>query len=389
MTTTVIALIYNLLVFPLLFIVSHIAALFNPKIREGMAGRYRSNPAIRRFVKNRVNTDEVFLIHCASMGEFEHIKPFIRQLKQRLPHSRIVVMFFSPSGFGNVKGFPGVALFIYSPFDWWFPVVRLFKTLHPSAFIIAKHDVWPNQVWAAHRLGIPVFLINASLHGTSSRLKPFGRLIQRNIYKYITKIIAISAEDKENFRQLAPPERIIVAGDTKYEQVIYRMEESRRKKILPGEIYRGKTVLVAGSIWPEDEAVLIPALKIIKEKFTNSLFILCPHEPTPAHLEQLRDKILPLRSCLYSSIEKYSGEPIIVIDRIGLLANLYSLADVAYVGGSFKQNIHNVLEAAVYGIPVLFGPVNQNSREAQLLKEHGGAREVKGVEETAQVLGKL
>lgn len=391
MFTFVFALLFNLVVFPVLFTFYHLIALFNRKYRRGVIGRYQSFGKVSEFLETvDRETQDIFLVHCSSMGEFEHIKPFLRELKQRLPRSKTVVMFFSPSGYENVKSAPGVDLFIYAPFDGWFIVRKLFKKLRPRALVIAKYDVWPNQVWTARSMGIPRFLINASLYSASGRLRPIVRWFQRAIYQKLDLILTISDKDKGNYRKLSSPEKIVVVGDTKYDQVVFRSEESRKKVVLPESIRSGKRVFVAGSTWPEDEEHLIPAIRqIAADQQGNLLTIICPHEPTPEHIRQLGEELPPLKSCLYSQLEQYRGEPVIIIDQIGLLANLYSVAAVAYVGGSFKQNIHNVLEPAVYGIPVLFGPVNDNSHEAQLLKQVGGGIEIRSAQEIAAKLTQI
>lgn len=384
MATTFFAIFYNLFFFPLLFILAHLGAPFHSKIRKGLLGRYKTN----RILRKEIGSFPMFtlLIHCASMGEFEHIKPFIRSFKLQLQPSRIIVMFFSPSGYENVKQFPGVDLFIYSPFDWWLPVLRTFRIVKPSALIIAKHDVWPNQIWMANLLKIPCFLINASLHHGSKRLRPLSRVFHKMIYDKLSRIITISKNDRDNYQKLVQAEKIVIAGDTKFEQVILRMEESKKKKVVSEEISRNKKIIVAGSIWPEDEEQLLPAVKPLLEKYKDLMIIACPHEPTDFHVNGLKEKLLPVAGCLYSNLGGYTGEQVIIIDQVGLLANLYSIADAAYVGGSFKQNVHNVLEPAVYGIPVIFGPVNQNSYEAQLLKESGGGIEVHDPAEINDVL---
>lgn len=377
MITALYFLIYNLLVYPLAFAVFHIYALFNRKFRRGIAGRYRSFRRVKAFLHDLdQEKPEIFLLHCASMGEFEHVRPLLRALKSRRPESRTVVMFFSPSGYENVTSAPGVDLFIYAPFDWWWPVLRLFRALRPRALLIAKYDVWPNQLWMARRLNMPALLLNATLQRTSGRLHPALRWFQRTLYRRLTRILTISETDRDNYLRLARAEAVIAVGDTKYDQVISRAAESRKTPPLPPAVCQGKRIFVAGSTWPEDEAHLLPALRQLHRSYGDLLTVICPHEPTPAHLAQLSEALLPLRGCRLSQLEHYHGEPVIVIDRIGILANLYALARAAYVGGSFKQNIHNVLEPAVYGIPVLFGPVNRNSHEAQLLKAAGGGLEV-------------
>jgi 3-deoxy-D-manno-octulosonic-acid transferase len=367
---------YNLFFFPLLFFLSHVFALFNVKVRKGVKGRYLTQKRAEEYMSGVSDNETIILFHCASMGEFEHIKPFIRTLKKLNEQIKIVVMFFSPSGYENVRAFKGVDLFIYSPFDWWFPVRRFFKLLKPKAIIFAKHDVWPNLVWESKREKIPSFLINASLHDTSSRLRGLNRFIHQVIYSDLTKVISISDRDGENYKKLARETKIFVAGDTKYDQVLFRVLESKEKVVLPTKIYEGKTVLVAGSTWPEDLENLVPALKNLFDKVKYFFVIICPHEPTPSHIQQIQENLLPINSILYSNVDNYKNESIIVIDAIGLLATIYSIAQIAYVGGGFKQNVHNVLEPAAYGVPVLFGPVNRNSHEAQILKEEGAGIEV-------------
>lgn len=377
----------NLLLFPLIFLMFHLQALWDAKTRRGVVGRYQSQRLARCVRRSPENVGrELFLIHCASMGEFEHIKPFLRQLREKRPESRTVVMFFSPSGYENVRDVPGVDLFLYAPFDWWLPVWRLFRTLRPRALMIAKYDAWPNQVWVAKWLGIPCFLINAQLYETSSRLRWPARQVLPVIYRRFDRILCTSETDKQNYARLAPPSCITVVGDTKYDQVIFRSEESRKKAVLPAGFYREKLVFVAGSTWPEDEAQLIPAIKSLWEKHRELRVIICPHEPGEAHLAQLEVQLDPLPVVRYSRLDESAPAAVVLIDQIGLLANLYSVAAVAYVGGSFKQNVHNVLEPAVYSIPVLFGPVNQKSHEAQLLRQSGGGIEVASGEEILRLL---
>ncbi|RMI09418.1 MAG: hypothetical protein D6681_07170 [Calditrichaeota bacterium] len=369
--------IYNLLIIPLLVAGLHIVAMFNSRYREGLLGRYRWHRAVRNFCrKNPPASGEIFLFHCASLGEFEHIKPLLRHLKDADPHCKIVVMFFSPSGYRHAGECPAVDLFIYTPIDWWLPMYRLYRLLRPRALVIAKHDVWANQVWMARLMGIPCFLINATLYASSGQLHPLMRFFQRAVYRRFTRILAISEADRALLEKLAPGSRIAVVGDTKYDQVVQRSRESQRKKVLPEAVVAGRRVFVAGSIWPEDERQLIPALKTLREAFPDLCLILCPHEPTPEHIGHLRRQWEPQPVCCYSELTPNTAPPVIIIDRVGILANLYAAAQAAYVGGGFKQNVHNILEPAVYGIPVFFGPVNANSREAQWLKERCPEAEV-------------
>ncbi len=386
--TLVYFLLYNIVFVPLFFVAIHIGMLFNPKLRLGVLGRYRVFHHLRKHKKNLTNAP-VMVVHCASMGEFEHIKPFLLEFKKERPDFKVVVLFFSPSGYENVRSFPAVDLFLYTPFDWFFTLWRFLKTVRPTLWIVAKHDVWPNQVWLANWFHIPIFLINASLHGQSSRLLPYTRAFHRNIYHKFTGILVISEADRQNFLHLADASRIQVVGDTKYDQVFHRREESQKRALLPEHLCQQRWIFVAGSTWPEDHRHLIPALQQLLPTHPELLAIICPHEPTPQHLRELEDAFPAEKRIRFSQLQHFHDQSVIIVDRIGILANLYSCGKVAYVGGSFKQNIHNVLEPAVYEIPVLFGPVNQNSHEAQLLKANGGAFEVHNAREVQGYLEKF
>ncbi|GAB4338320.1 MAG: glycosyltransferase N-terminal domain-containing protein [Calditrichia bacterium] len=374
-------LLYNILFIPLLLLLVHLVAVFNKKVRHGLNGRYRLYQQLRRSGLLKSTAPRV-VFHCASMGEFEHIKPFLLALRKKRPDYKIIVLFFSPSGFENIKQFAAVDLFLYAPLDWFFPVLRFFLTVKPSLWIIAKHDVWPNQLWVGRMLKVPVFLINASLHSQSSRLLWFSKPLHQLLYRNFTAILTVSETDRNNFLQLVPPKMVQVAGDTKYDQVIVRRNESLKKHFLPAEFVKKRWVFVAGSTWPEDHQRLIEPLKKLLQKYPDMLCIICPHEPDEGHLGELKKAFGGFEPyILLSEIERHQRERVLIVDRIGVLANLYSFGKVAYVGGSFKQNIHNVLEPAVYGQPILFGPVNNNSYEAQLLKAGGGAVEIHSAEE--------
>ncbi|MEJ2048947.1 MAG: glycosyltransferase N-terminal domain-containing protein [Calditrichota bacterium] len=386
--TLIFFLIYNFIFVPVFFLLIHLAAIFNPKLRKGVWGRYWIQTVLRR-VQKEWGDKQIVVIHCASMGEFEHIKPLLLGLKERKPEIYTIVLFFSPSGYENVKTFPAVDLFLYSPFEWVLPIWRFVQKVKPTVWIIAKHDVWPDQVWFARLFDIPCVLINASLHEQSSRLLWFTRKFHQSIYQYFSKILAISESDRLNFLKLAEPSQIIVAGDTKYDQVLYRNQEFSRINIIPDEVKKNRWIFVAGSTWPEDQVYLIKAITPLMRANGRILTIICPHEPTEQHLQEIVQNFRRKEIILLSDIKNYSDQSVILIDRIGVLANIYGLGKVAYVGGSFKQNVHNVLEPAVYKIPVIFGPVNRNSHEAQLLKANRGGWEVHNATEIEFLIRKF
>jgi 3-deoxy-D-manno-octulosonic-acid transferase len=204
-------------------------------------------------------------------------------------------------------------------------------------------------------------------------------------------ILTVSEQDAENFRQLGLTRpRIEAVGDTRYDRVSVRAEESRRRMLLPEQLREGRRTLVIGSSWPEDEEVVLPVLFKLLDHDSSLQCILVPHEPTLDHLEwleyQLAGKTASLR---FSWMQSWNGERVIIVDSIGILLSLYASADVAFVGGGFKSNVHNTLEPAAYGIPVLYGPKIANSQEAQQLADAGGGIIVRGRQDLYRNLRRL
>ena len=382
------ALFYNLIFLPLFYLSLFLAFPFKSKIRKGVLGRVGMVRRIRE-IKKQINNGPLLVLHCASMGEFEHTKPFLLEFKKSKPDFRILVLFFSPSGLENVKPFPAVDFFLYSPHECFLLIWRFFRQLRPTLWIIAKYDVWPNQLWLSRWFKVPIFLINASMHHQSKRLFWLTKPFYRAVYNDFNQILTVSEMDRKNFCRLVDSDILTVIGDTKFDQVLYRQEESRKKEIVPSQFIRDRWIFVAGSTWPEDHVHLIPAIQNLNRKYQQLLTIICPHEPTPSHLDEIKSHLTNGEFILLSEIQNISKEKYLIVDRFGVLANLYSLGKLAYIGGSFKQNIHNVLEAAVYQIPVLFGPVNQILQEAQWLKSNLGGWEVQNSQDIEKIVIKF
>jgi 3-deoxy-D-manno-octulosonic-acid transferase len=259
---------------------------------------------------------------------------------------------------------------------------KIYRLLDPAMVVVAKHDVWPAQIWTAKDQGIPVFLINASLGEQSTRSRfVFGRILSM-VYRDFTGIMTISEEDQARFKKSFKGLTLNVTGDTKYDQVLLRMEHARHDPPLDKKWRLYSKIFAAGSIWPEDEAHLVPALKRLLTHHDNLKIILVPHEPTKTAIIRLKKQFGRYDPVLFSELENRMPQSrVLLVDQVGQLAGLYDTADIAYVGGSFRQGIHNAMEPAVYGIPVLYGPVHTNSREAIKLLEAGGARMVRDQKE--------
>jgi 3-deoxy-D-manno-octulosonic-acid transferase len=223
------------------------------------------------------------------------------------------------------------------------------------------------------------------------RKLPLIKSFHKYLFNDFTKILTVSESDAKGFNSFnCKNVRIKVVGDTRFDRVYNRSLVSRSSKIISNEILKGNNVLVAGSTWPQDEDVVITSFLKLLKYFKQTVMIIAPHEPTLLHLEKLEHELSGQSSFIrLSHINNYNGERIIIVDSIGVLSILYSYADTAFIGGSFKINVHNVLEAAVYGVPVLFGPKIENSQEAKKLVEVGGGIMIKDKKEFYRSLRKL
>jgi len=364
---------YNLIFIPILYLILVTISVFKKKIRTGISGRKR---IFEDLILNQLTLDTSKIIiwfHSSSLGEFEQAKPIIEKLKKET-NVNIVVSFFSPSGYENSKKYPYADIITYIPFDSKWRAKRFIEIIAPSMAVFMRYDIWPNHIWTLRQKRIPILLVDATMKRNSPRKLPLLRSFHRYLFDDFTKILTVSEEDAEGFKSFKCKNvQIKVVGDTRFDRVYSRSLASRESKIINKEILSNKKVLVAGSTWQQDEDVLIPSfLKLLKFD-ERALMIIAPHEPTILNLEKLENEFSSQTSYIrLSNINNYKNEKIIIVDSIGILSILYSYANVAFVGGSFKINVHNVLEAAVYGIPVLFGPKIDNSQEAKNLLEAGG-----------------
>jgi 3-deoxy-D-manno-octulosonic-acid transferase len=350
-----------------------IAGIVNPKVRRGIQGRKHLFEQLERNVQKLTHKRRIWF-HSSSMGEFEQAKPIIAALRRKYTDLHIIVTFFSPSGYDHSKNYKLADIISYIPFDSRSNAKRFLDLVQPTAAVMVRYDIWPNHLWELHARNIPTFIANATMRSTSSRFLPLIKNFHHYLYDQFTSILCVSESDAATFRRfdLSKP-HIEAIGETRYDQVWERSAEARQKKLISDHILAGKKVLVAGSTWPEDEEVLLPAIKKMLLEDKNFLAVIVPHEPTVDALEQIERQLengqKPIR---FSEMNAYNGEQVILVDSVGILMPLYRYAQAAYVGGSFRQGIHNVLEPAVYGIPILYGPRYMNSQEAIELVRRGG-----------------
>jgi 3-deoxy-D-manno-octulosonic-acid transferase len=365
--------VYNWLFIPLFWVLLQCAALFNAKIRRGVNGRKDLFENIERDLKNLKSKRRVWF-HSSSMGEFEQAKPIIAALRTKYRDINIIVTFFSPSGYDHSKNYKLADIITYIPFDTKQNARHFLDLIKPTAAVFVRYDVWPNHLWELSARNIPSFIANATMRPSSARFYPLLKSFHRLLFNNFISILTVSAKDVEAFSlfQLTHP-AIQAVGETRYDQVWQRSANAKQRHLIPSSILKDKKIFIAGSTWPEDEEVLLPAIKKLLGYDSKILTILVPHEPTEEALDAIEKQLLPkIKSIRFSQLNDYSRERIILVDSIGILMALYQYAHAAYVGGSFRQGIHNVLEPAVYGIPVLYGPRYTNSQEAQELLRRGG-----------------
>ncbi|MFN3134069.1 MAG: 3-deoxy-D-manno-octulosonic acid transferase [Candidatus Kryptonium sp.] len=388
--------LYNLILIPLLFVLFYMLGLFNKKVKKGIEGRKKLLKDLEVKIKEKFNPQKpIFWFHSSSLGEFEQAKPIIAKIKEKV-NPNIIVTFFSPSGYEHSKNYTLADVISYIPFDSIFNAKKFINLINSNKtyLFLMKYDIWPNHLYMAKRNNFTLCLANAIIN--EEKLTFFKRFFYSAICELFDHIFLISKDDEKNIQKLnLRNPKILTTGDTRYDQVFLRSQEASKKRIVPDNVIKSKNgtrkkIFVVGSSWKEDEDVIIPAIIKIQKYQPDILTILVPHEPTEKNIERIEKELKNKTSYIrFSEIEKYSDEKVIIVDSVGYLMTIYSYADVAYVGGSFKQGIHNVLEPATYGIPVIYGHKINNSPEAQKLAQIGGGFIIKNEKEFYRTLRKL
>ena len=384
--------VYNLFVVPAMFVGFYSAGCCNPKIQEGIKGRKRVFAELSDQLQTARHLEKTVWFHFTSVGEFEQAKPLIEAI---YTETRIVLTFFSPSVAPNAKSYPYADVAVYLPLDTPRNAERLIRLIEPTLIVFSKFDIWPNLVWKTSKYGIPIIVVAGTLHAESKRLSRFAKPFFRSVHRHIRVHCAISEGDAARFQELcSPTHEIIVTGDTRYEQVYRRATTVEPDTdFFPGQATLKRPILIAGSTYTEDEKVLLSAYQLLRQNTPTDFphLILVPHEPTPERINEIRGH-LDREGLIYLHFSELKSETdlsvvdILIVDRVGLLAKLYGLADIAFVGGSFRGSVHNVMEPAAMAKPVLFGPTIQNAYEASLLVERGGGKLVHTARQLADAI---
>lgn len=301
-------------------------------------------------------------IHAAS-GEIEYARPVIRELKRQHPGIPVLVTYSSPSAKKILESLHDVDVWGALPWDTDAQMKAFLKKWNPRALLFSRTDVWPVLASVAQREQIPTALFSATFADNSSRLRGLTRHLTRYSLNHLSEIHCVSSEDIQNLESLKLQVPLVVSGDTRFDQVFHRLENPKalKNELMPSP---EDFIFIAGSTWGEDELILLPALEKLKN--LHMKVIIAPHETTPEHLNHLETQIkaLGLSSVRYSQTTHWPPDAILLIDQVGILAELYTWADIAFIGGSFKKQVHSVMEALAAGLPVMVGPHHRNNREA-------------------------
>lgn len=330
--------------------------------------------------------------HAPSVGEGLQAHAVMEALRAEAPEVQLAYTYFSPSAEPFARRTPADVA-DYLPFDRPAPMARLFDTLLPDAVVFSKTEVWPNATRAAAARDIPSVLLSATLPEGSSRLRGPARALLAPAHRRLAHIGAISTDDADRFRSFkVDPARISVTGDARFDQVWRRTRAPQSDPRLINRLSstEARMTIVAGSTWPPDEDRILEAYDAIGGAAAGIRLILVPHEPSEEHLTRAESKLMALGidSIRLAEVERQGGSAaVLLVDRVGVLGDLYRLADIAYVGGAFgTDGIHSVLEPAAFGAPVVFGPRHQNAREAAELIARGGALSVGGSTDLASII---
>ncbi len=361
-----------------------IYALFNDKARKWVAGR----KDWQQHIANTLKTSEKRIwIHCSSLGEFEQAKPLLEALKQQYPAYKTIVTFFSPSGYEACKAKDIVDYIFYLPMDSKRNARQFVELTQPSIVLFVKYEFWYHYLRQLKRCNIPVFLVSGAFRDGQVFFKWYGGLF-RNMLKCFTFFFLQDEISKQLIAIIGFDKNVIVSGDTRFDRVA---TIARNASAIPAiERFKGDNkILIAGSTWPGDEDVLKECLPLLP---ANWKLIIAPHEIDEAHIKHIR-QLFNNEPVLFSDLDaETTGQErqILIINNIGMLSRLFAYGDIAFIGGGFqKGGIHNVLEPAVFGLPVIFGPVYEKFVEAKELATLGYVFPVGNAAECSAILEKL
>ena len=362
--------LYTLAIYFYMFAVI-LASPFHKKARQMVRGHWNTF----RILRHKVEADARYVwFHAASLGEFEQGRPLMERFRREHPEFKILLTFFSPSGYEVRKNYSGADIVCYLPFDTPGNVLSFFRLIKPEMAFFIKYEFWFNFLIACRHQHIPVYSVSSIFRSNKIFFRWYGIGYAR-VLRYVSHFFVQDEESRSLLSTRGIRDNVTIVGDTRFDRVLSICRQAKELPVVASFRANTSFVMVAGSSWEPDEDLIIPYFNAHK----GMKLILAPHVIDENHLQQIESK-LRRPSLRYSQADaaKAAQADCLIIDCFGLLSSIYRYGQIAYVGGGFGAGIHNVPEAAVYGIPVLIGPRNKGFREAQDLLRMGGCFEITG-----------
>ena len=361
-----------------------LSPIFSPKMSLFVKGRRSVIDTIKSTLKKG---DKTIWFHCASLGEYEQGVPVIKKIKEEFPDHKIIVSFFSPSGFEVKKNDKLADCTVYLPLDTPKNAKNFIDLLQPSVAIFIKYEFWPNYLFELKKKSIPTILVSGLFRKDQVFFKFYGGFMRRTLNSF--SHFFVQDQLSKNLLEQLKISQVSVSGDTRFDRVSDQLSVNNELDFM-ALFKQDLFCLVCGSTWPKDESILI---NYINNFSNNTKFIIAPHEVNNLRIESLKKK-LKVKTVLYSEREKYniSDYQVLIIDTVGLLTKVYSYADVAYIGGGIgmgANGLHNILEAATFGVPIIIGKNYTNVPEAKKLKKLNGLFSVASPQEFIDIFNQL
>lgn len=341
-------------------------ANFNPKIKKGVKGRKGS---FDKLASSVTKTDKSIWFHCASLGEYEQGLPVFKEIRKSYPKHKIVLSFFSPSGY-EIRANSKIAdVVIYLPLDTASNVKQFFDIFCPELTVFVKYDIWPNYLLELQKRGGKAILISALLRPNQPYFKFYGKRLKAALMSF--EHIFVQNKSSKALLNTINYNAVSITGDTRFDRVSQQLEQDNSIPFIK-EFKSNSLCVVIGSSWVEDEAILMNYIN--KNASKDLKFIIAPHNIKPGLISNLESKCTqPVVKFSNKEQNKLSDFNIFILDTIGVLTKVYSYADIAYVGGAMgNTGLHNILEPAVFGVPVIIGKNHKKFPEAQLMIDNGG-----------------
>lgn len=385
--------IYNIVIYFVLWGIA-IASLFNEKVRK----MWRGEREAFKILKQKVDPNAKYIwFHAASLGEFEQGRPLMERIRKDYPQYKILLTFYSPSGYEVRKNYEGADIICYMPVDTRLNAIRFLRLVRPVMAFFIKYEFWSNFLHILKHRNIPTYSVSSIFREDQVFFKWYGRSYA-GVLKCFTRFFVQNEESKRLLEGIGIKD-VDVVGDTRFDRVLQIKEAAKQLPIC--EAFRTGVassqsadvphtdfkVFVAGSSWPPDENIFIPFFNEHK----NWRLLIAPHVIAEEHLKLILSLIKDKKVVRYTQTtpEEAAEADVLIIDCFGLLSSMYNYGDVAYIGGGFGVGIHNTLEAAVWNMPVIFGPNNKKFQEAQGLLKSGGGFEINTYDDFSSLMGSL